>query len=201
MVPASLYFLSMDNDCIVYVKNMVCPRCITVVQQALLNVEVNAKAVHLGEIQLEKPLNKVKMEQLKTHLLQLGFEVLQDAKQVIVEQVKTKIITYVQNKQLSHLNLSDYLASTFSLSYARIARLFVAHTALTIEKYYILQRIEKVKELISYCELSLDEIAQELHYKDVSHMSKQFKKIVGISPSIYRKNKRFERKFLDHINT
>ena len=66
---------------------------------------------------------------------------------------------------------------------------------------YILQRIEKVKELISYCELSLEEIAQQVHYKDVSHMSKQFKKTVGITPSIYRKNQRFERKFLDHIIT
>lgn len=191
----------MDNDWIVYVKNMVCPRCITVVQQELLKVEINAKAVQLGEIQLEKPLTKLKMEQLKIQLLQVGFEVLDDPKQIIVEQVKTKIIAYVQNKQYSHLNLSDYLTATSSLSYARIARLFVAHTTLTIEKYYILQRVEKVKELISYCELSLDEIAQQLHYKDVSHMSKQFKKTVGIAPSVYRKNQQFERKFLDHIIT
>lgn len=191
----------MDNNWIVYVKNMVCPRCITVVQQELLKVEINAKAVQLGEIQLEEPLTKLKMEQLKIQLLQVGFEVLDDPKQIIVEQVKTKIIAYVQNKQYSHLNLSDYLTATSSLSYARIARVFVAHTALTIEKYYILQRVEKVKELISYCELSLDEIAQQLHYKDVSHMSKQFKKIVGIAPSVYRKNQQFERKFLDHIIT
>ncbi|MDM1045649.1 helix-turn-helix transcriptional regulator [Myroides sp. 1354] len=191
----------MDNDWIVYVKNMVCPRCITVVQQELLKVEINAKAVQLGEIQLEKPLTKLKMEQLKIQLLQVGFEVLDDPKQIIVEQVKTKIIAYVQNKQYSHLNLSDYLTATSSLSYARIARLFVAHTTLTIEKYYILQRVEKVKELISYCELSLDEIAQQLHYKDVSHMSKQFKKTVGVAPSVYRKNQQFERKFLDHIIT
>lgn len=191
----------MDNDWIVYVKNMVCPRCITVVQQELLKVEINAKAVQLGEIQLEKPLTKLKMVQLKIQLFQVGFEVLDDPKQIIVEQVKTKIIAYVQNKQYSHLNLSDYLTTTSSLSYARIARLFVAHTTLTIEKYYILQRVEKVKELISYCELSLDEIAQQLHYKDVSHMSKQFKKIVGVAPSVYRKNQQFERKFLDHIIT
>lgn len=191
----------MDNNWIVYVKNMVCPRCITVVQQELLKVEINAIAVQLGEIQLEKPLTKLKMVQLKIQLFQVGFEVLDDPKQIIVEQVKTKIIAYVQNKQYSHLNLSDYLTTTSSLSYARIARLFVAHTTLTIEKYYILQRVEKVKELISYCELSLDEIAQQLHYKDVSHMSKQFKKIVGIAPSVYRKNQQFERKFLDHIIT
>ncbi len=180
---------------------MVCPRCVTLVEQELLKVHVRAKVVRLGEIELVTPLDQQVKEQIKERLRQVGFEVLQDANQIIVEQVKTKIIEYVQHKHISHLNLSDYLASTSSLNYARIARLFVAQTALTIEKYYILQRIEKVKELISYCELSLDEIAQQLHYKDASHMSKQFKKIVGIAPSIYRKNKRFERKFLDHIIT
>lgn len=180
---------------------MVCPRCITLVQQELLKLEVKAKVVRLGEVELEKPITQPMNNEIKERLSQVGFEVLDDAKQIVVEQVKTKIITYVQQKHLSHLNLSDYLASTSSMSYARIARLFVAHTTLTIEKYYILQRIEKVKELISYCELSLEEIAQQLHYKDVSHMSKQFKKTVGIPPSLYRKNQRFERKFLDHIIT
>lgn len=191
----------MKRDLILYVKNMVCPRCITLVQQELLKLEVKGKVVRLGEVELEKPLTQLLHNQIKERLSQVGFEVLDDAKQIVVEQVKTKIIAYVQQKHLSHLNLSDYLASTSSMSYARIARLFVAHTTLTIEKYYILQRIEKVKELISYCELSLEEIAQQLHYKDVSHMSKQFKKTVGIPPSLYRKNQRFERKFLDHIIT
>ncbi|WP_060873148.1 helix-turn-helix domain-containing protein [Myroides odoratus] len=191
----------MSNDLILYVKNMVCPRCITLVERELLKLEVSVKEVRLGEVELEKPLVPQMEKQVQEQLAQVGFEVLEDAKQIVVEQVKTKIIAYVQQKHLPNLNLSDYLASTSSMSYARIARLFVAHTTLTIEKYYILQRIEKVKELISYCELSLEEIAQQVHYKDVSHMSKQFKKTVGITPSLYRKNQRFERKFLDHIIT
>lgn len=180
---------------------MVCPRCITLVQRELLKVEAEVKNVRLGEIELAFPLTTLHKEQIKELLLRVGFEVLDDPKQIVVEQVKTKIIEYVQNREVSRYNLSDYLASSFSLSYARIARLFVAHTALTIEKFYILQRIEKVKELISYCELSFEEIAVQLQYKDVSHMSKQFKKTVGVTPSNYRKNQRFDRKFLDHIIT
>lgn len=191
----------MDTDLIIYVKNMVCPRCITLVQHELLKVEAVVKNVRLGEIELVRPLASIHKEQVKERLLQAGFEVLDDPKQIVVEQVKTKIIEYVQNRQVSRYNLSDYLASSFSLSYARIARMFVAHTALTVEKFYILQRIEKVKELISYCELSFEEIAVQLQYKDVSHMSKQFKKTVGVTPSYYRKNQRFDRKFLDHIIT
>lgn len=191
----------MDTDLIIYVKNMVCPRCITLVQHELLKVEAVVKNVRLGEIELVRPLTSIHKEQVKERLLHVGFEVLDDPKQIVVEQVKTKIIEYVQNRQVSRYNLSDYLASSFSLSYARIARMFVAHTALTIEKFYILQRIEKVKELISYCELSFEEIAVQLQYKDVSHMSKQFKKTVGVTPSYYRKNQRFDRKFLDHIIT
>jgi len=191
----------MDTNLILYIKNMVCPRCITLVQRELLKVEAEVKNVRLGEIELAFPLTTLHKEQIKELLLRVGFEVLDDPKQIVVEQVKTKIIEYVQNREVSRYNLSDYLASSFSLSYARIARLFVAHTALTIEKFYILQRIEKVKELISYCELSFEEIAVQLQYKDVSHMSKQFKKTVGVTPSNYRKNQRFDRKFLDHIIT
>ncbi|WP_410879850.1 helix-turn-helix domain-containing protein [Myroides sp. DW712] len=180
---------------------MVCPRCIALVQHELLKVEAVVKNVRLGEIELVLPLASIHKEQVKERLFHAGFEVLDDPKQIVVEQVKTKIIDYVQNRQVSRYNLSDYLASSFSFSYARIARLFVAHTALTIEKFYILQRIEKVKELLSYGELSLEEIAMQLQYKDVSHLSKQFKKTVGITPSYYRKHQRFDRKFLDHIST
>ncbi|WHT39741.1 helix-turn-helix transcriptional regulator [Myroides sp. mNGS23_01] len=174
---------------------MVCPRCITLVERELLKLEVNVKEVRLGEVELEKPLTPQMENQVKEQLAHVGFEVLEDVKQIVVEQVKTKIITYVQQKHLPNLNLSDYLASTSSMSYARIARLFVAHTTLTIEKYYILQRIEKVKELISYCELSLEEIAQQVHYKDVSHMSKQFKKTVGITPLFIGKTKGLNESF------
>ena len=180
---------------------MVCPRCIALVQRELLKVEAKVKHVRLGEVELSVPLTQVLKDQVKAQLGQVGFEVLEDPKQIVVEQVKTKIIEYVQNKQVSRYNLSDHLASSFTLSYARIARLFVADTGLTIEKYYILQRVEKVKELISYDEFSLEEIALQLYYKDVSHMSKQFKKIVGITPSHYRKNQQFDRKFLDYITT
>ncbi|WP_413513548.1 helix-turn-helix domain-containing protein [Myroides odoratus] len=191
----------MSKDFTLYIKNMVCPRCIVLVNTVLVQLEVRVEGVQLGEVQLLSPLSIAKKRQIEERFLPLGFEVLEDPRLVVVEQVKIKIIEYVQTEKVLRMNLSDYLATTTSLNYAQLAKLFVGYTSLTIEKFYLLQRIEKVKELISYGELSLEEIAQKLHYKEASHMSKQFKKIVGISPSMYKKNQKYERKFLDDIIT
>ncbi|MGG5600903.1 MULTISPECIES: AraC family transcriptional regulator [unclassified Myroides] len=180
---------------------MVCPRCIDLIRKELDNFGIAVKDVRLGEVTLFTPLLDVEINQIKVRFLELGFELLDDASGIMVEQIKRKIIEYVEAKDAQAMNLSDYVSSATTLGYARMARLFTKHTQLTIEKYYILYRIEKVKELISYGELSLEQIAQQLHYKEVSHMSKQFKKIVGLSPSVYRKNQRFERKYIDHIIT
>ncbi|WP_255493567.1 helix-turn-helix domain-containing protein [Myroides sp. WP-1] len=180
---------------------MVCPRCILLIHQEFQALQVEVKTVRLGEVEVFRPLVDTQLKALEERLVQLGFELLVDDVAIIVEQIKRKIIEYAEAQPILPVNLSDYIATVATMSYARMARLFVQHTHLTIERYYILYRIERVKELISYCEYSLEEIAQQLHYKDASHMSKQFKKIVGISPSIYRKNQSFERKFLDDIIT
>ena len=180
---------------------MVCPRCILSIQREFKALHLTVQDVRLGEVELFAPLAEEKLQLLKDRLLPLGFELLIDENLILVEQIKRKIIEYAQADPPIVVNLSTYVATVSSLSYARMAKVFVIHTQLTIEKFYILYRIERVKELISYCELSLDEIAQKAQYKDVSHMSKQFKKTVGVSPSVYRKNKRFERKFLDDIIT
>lgn len=180
---------------------MVCPRCIQLIQQELSEFGVAIKEIKLGEVTLFTPLSEAKQTEIKVRFLQLGFELLDHTPAIVVEQIKRKISAYVEADDARVMNLSDYLAIDSALSYARMAKLFTLHTQFTIEKYYILYRIEKAKELISYGELSLEQIAGKLQYKEVSHMSKQFKKIVGISPSIYRKNQRFERKYLDHIIT
>ncbi|MGG5576147.1 helix-turn-helix domain-containing protein [Myroides sp. C15-4] len=191
----------MDQSYILHIKNMVCPRCIHLIQKELHELGVEIKEIQLGKVRLFSPLLEAKKVEIKMRFLQLGFELLDDTPAIVVEQIKRKIIECVEADCARAMNLSDYLATDSTLSYARMAKLFTLHTQLTIERYYILYRIERVKELISYGELSLEQIAAQLQYKEVSHMSKQFKKIVGISPSIYRKNQRFERKYLDHIST
>lgn len=180
---------------------MVCPRCIDLIQKELSCIGVAIIEIQLGEVTLCSPLSEAKKTQIKVRLLRLGFELLGDEASIVVEQIKRKIVEYVEADCARTMNLSDYLTTDFALSYARMARLFTLHTQLTIEKYYILYRIERVKELISYGELTFEQIAAQLGYKESGHMSKQFKKIVGISPSIYRKNQRFERKYLDRIIT
>jgi len=192
---------NMDNRFTLHIKNMVCPRCISLLQKEFIQLGVDVATIELGKIQLMQELTPDTKQKVEDRLLQLGFELMVDQRIIVVEQVKTTIIEYVQEESRLTLNLSDYLATKLNLNYVFLAKLFVENTQLTVEKFYILQRIERVKELISYDELSLDEIAKKLHYNDLSHMSKQFKKMVGIAPSIYRKNQLYERKFLDHIIT
>lgn len=179
---------------------MVCSRCKMVVRQALENVGLHPVMINLGEIEIQETnIDAVKNELIK-NLRSLGFEWLSDKNSRLVEKVKTTIVDIIQNKNGDlQSNLSDHLSKALLQDYHSISKLFTQVTGITIEQYFIQQKIEKVKELILYDELSLSEIAYQLHYSSVAHLSSQFKKITGLTPSHYRQLKENRRKQLEDI--
>jgi len=171
------------------IKNMVCDRCILVVEQVFATLEIPVKHVVLGEVLSAGFVSEMKKKQLAERLQQLGFDILEDKKQQLVERVKTIIIDIVHHKQLlPHTNLSDYISEQLKSDYNTISKLFSVHEKTTVEKFIIAQKIERVKELLSYNELTLSEIADRMHYSSVAHLSTQFKKITGMTPSEYKNN-------------
>lgn len=183
-----------------YIKNMVCDRCKLVVKTEVEKLGFTLLAVSLGEIELEEQLDEAQKQRLIVVLESLGFSLIDDKKSRIIQQIKTIIIELVHhsNSELK-INLSDYLSNRLHLEYNYISHLFSEVEGITIEKYYIVQKIEKVKELLVYDELTLSEIAFMLNYSSVAHLSSQFKKITGLTPSHFKNVKAEKRKSLDKI--
>ncbi|HSD13172.1 MAG TPA: AraC family transcriptional regulator [Flavobacterium sp.] len=184
----------------VYVKNMVCHRCILAVETILDNLNLNFKGVILGEIEFQDPLDGVNKAKLSHELQSVGFELIDDKKNQLIERIKSSIITHIHHdKELIKINLSDFLASELGYEYNYLSNLFSEVEGTTIEKYVILQKIEKVKELIVYDELSLKEIASQLGYSSVAYLSNQFKKVTGLTPSHFKSIGLQKRVPLDHL--
>lgn len=185
----------------IYIKNMVCDRCILVVRQELDKLNMDYKSVQLGEVELAHKPTSRQIEDLKNNLHPLGFEVLDDKKSATVAKIKSAIIQLIHGTDEVELNkkLSVLLKEKLNMDYHYLTSLFSSTEGLTIEKYVILQRIEKAKELLMYDELSLGEIADKLGYSSVQHLSQQFKKITGLSPSHFKQLKENKRKPLDKL--
>nr|WP_315171769.1 AraC family transcriptional regulator [uncultured Flavobacterium sp.] len=178
----------------IYIKNMVCHRCIMVVQSELEKSGFTPLSVSLGEVVFEKELAVSDQESIAKILQNVGFEIIEDQKKQGVEKVKNLIIDLIQNHNSVLKNtLSDYLSTQLDCDYKSITTLFTELEGTTIEKYFIAQKIEKVKELLVYNELTLSEIAFQLQYSSVAHLSNQFKSVTGLTPS-YFKNLRSERR-------
>ena len=183
-----------------YIKNMVCNRCIMVVQQQLDKLEIKSTNITLGEIETLKDVSKQKLKQLSQNLARFGFEVLDDARQQLIEKIKNIIINEVHYKEEESLhNYSEILSHSLHKDYSYLSNLFSEVEGITIEKYVINQKLERVKELIIYDELSLSEIAYKLGYSSVAHLSNQFKKVTGLTPSYFKKVGQLKRKPLDKI--
>jgi len=171
-----------------------------VVKSTLENLGLHPVHVELGEIELqESDISPVK-EQLKQELQSFSFDLLDDKKTKTIEKIKNRIVDLVQNKN-SHLQitLSDYLTHELHQDYSSLSNLFSEVEGITIEKYYILQKIEKVKELLVYDELTLSEIAFQLNYSSVAYLSNQFKKVTGLTPSHFKKLRTIKRKPLEEL--
>lgn len=184
-----------------YIKNMVCDRCILVVRQQLENLHLPYKNIQLGETELSGTPTKEQLQSLKDQLHGLGFEVLDDKKSTLVEKIKTAIIQLIQNTDEESLaiKLSVLLQEKLQMDYHYLSSLFSSIEGITIEKYVILQRIEKTKELLMYDELSLGAIADKLGYSSVQHLSLQFKKITGLTPSHFKQLRENMRKSIDKV--
>ena len=156
--------------------------------------------IELGEIELqERDISKLK-EKLKKELLSFGFDLLDDKKSKTIEKIKNRIIDLVQNKNSNlQITLSDYLTSELHQDYSALSNLFSEVEGITIEKYYILQKTEKVKELLVYDELTLSEIAFLLNYSSVAYLSNQFKKVTGLTPSHFKKLRTVKRRPLEEL--
>jgi AraC-like DNA-binding protein len=183
-----------------FIKNMVCNRCKTVVRSELENYGLSPLSVELGDVEIAETLNKSELDRLNTQLQQHGFEIIDDRRNRVTEKVKNLIIELVQSKDnYLQTNLSDYLAQEIGSDYSYISNLFSQQESITIEQFYILQRIERVKELLVYDEMNLNEIASLLNYSSASHLTKQFKKITGLTPTFFKQLKEQKRKPLDNL--
>lgn len=183
-----------------YIKNMVCNRCIMVVKSEIEKAGLNVRSVVLGEAELDRELSSEEKLSIGNRLMALGFALIDDKKSRVIEKTKALIIELVhqENSELK-MNLSDYLSEKLGQDYKYITNLFSEVEGITIEKYYIAQKIEKVKELLVYGELTLSEIAYLLNYSSVAHLSNQFKKVTGLTPSHFKQIKTEKRKPLDLI--
>ena len=184
-----------------YIKNMVCNRCIKVVSEELHNLGHSIKFIELGQVDIYNELDETQIMQIESMLNENGFELIDDKKSRIIDQIKTALIELVhyQKEKAAHINLSDFLSAEIGYDYSYLSKLFSSIEGITIEKHLILQKIEKVKELLVYDQLTLNEISYQLGYSSVQHLSNQFKKVTGLSPSHFKKIKDHKRKPLDKV--
>jgi AraC family transcriptional regulator len=186
------------------VKNMVCDRCKKVVKEELEGLGLEVVRIELGDIEISQKLGAVQLAEVRQRLEENGFELLDDQRQALVEQIRTLVIEEVQHfkgNKPEYQNFSDYLSQKSGYDYSYLSHLFSTETGSTIEQYLIAQRIEKVKEWLSYNELSISEMAWKLGYSSASHLANQFKKVTGCTPGQYKKNNDKNRQTLDKVGS
>ncbi len=180
---------------------MVCDRCQWVVKNEIEALGLSIKTMTLGEVELFETVTAETKNEIKKRLESFGFELIDDKRSRLIEQVKTLLIDLIHHKNADiNLNLSEYITSTIPHDYSKLSNLFSEVEGISIEKYYIQLKIERVKELIMYDELSLSEIADLLHYSSVAHLSNQFKKVTGFSPTFFKQIKEAKRVQIDRVS-
>jgi AraC-like DNA-binding protein len=179
---------------------MVCSRCKMVVKDELIKLRLHPTAVELGEVEIKEELNTKKKEELNKVLQSFGFELIDDKKSKLIEKIKNTIVDLVHySEEQLQTNFSEHISQLLHHDYNYLSNLFSEVEGTTIEKYFISQKIEKVKELLKYDELSLSEIAERLGYSSVAYLSGQFKKQTGLTPTFYKSLKQNKRKNLDDL--
>ena len=179
---------------------MVCIRCKMVVKDELEKLGLHYKTVDLGEVEITELMTAEKHDQLKAALLKSGLELMDDKKSVLIQKIKNVIVELIHySEEPLTINFSDYLSQKLDFDYTYLSNLFSEVQGITIEKFIIAHKIEKVKELLVYNELTLTEIAYLMHYSSVAHLSTQFKKVTGLTPSHFKQLKVKRRSMLEDI--
>lgn len=186
----------------IYIKNMVCPRCIKVVKDEFYKLGIDVRSVELGEVVVGGTLQKKQIDQIRFVLEQHGFELIEDQKVKLIERIKLAVLKLVRHdEEQSSLQQkhSVFIANEVGKEYHSLSSLFSSVENITIEQYVILQKIERVKELLKYGEQTLSEIAYRMGYSSVQHLSAQFKSVTGMTPSQFKKLNLPLRKPLDNL--
>lgn len=172
----------------IQVKNMVCPRCILAVEQALKQLSIPFEKVVLGKVLLSDPIEESKFIQLEQEFLQLGFEILKTKEVQRIEEIKHLLHSLIRQADIpGGFNLTDFIREHIIEDYSRVSHLFSSTEGITIERFFIQLKLDKVKEWLFYEEMQLSEMAWKLGYSSVQHLSSQFKKYTGFTPSAYKR--------------
>ncbi|MCA6074652.1 helix-turn-helix domain-containing protein [Fulvivirga sedimenti] len=183
-----------------YVKYMVSLRCKMMVKEELKKLGLHYVIVDLGVVELLEEITAEQRALLKANLLKSGLELLDDKKSILIERIKNVIIEMIHHSdELPKVNYSDYIAEKLDYDYTYLSNIFSEVKGVTIQQYIIIHKIERVKELLIYDELTLSEIANMLHYSSVGHLSNQFKKITGLTPTFYKQLRDKRKRNLEDI--
>ncbi len=183
-----------------FIQNMVSLRCKLLVKSEMEKLNIKFLTVELGEVVLLKPITNEKKEKLKIQLHKSGLEIMDDKKAMLLEKIKNIVVEMVHySEEIPKVNFSTFLSEKLQIDYHTLSDFFSKTKGMTIEHFIILHKIERVKELIVYDELSLTEISYMMHYSSLSHLSKQFKQITGLTPSYFKQLKLKNRSMLESI--
>lgn len=183
-----------------YIKYMVSLRCKMVVRDELKKLGLHHKSIELGIVETLEDITNAQREQLKTNLIRSGLELIDDKKSILIEKIKNVIVEMIHyTEDIPKVNYSEYISEKLNYDYTYLSNLFSEVKGITIQQFIIMHKIEKVKELLLYDELNLTEISYKLHYSSVAHLSNQFKKVTGLSPTYYRKLKELRRGNLENV--
>ena len=174
----------------IYIKYMVSLRCKMLVKEELLKIGVKYVSLELGMVEILEDITTEQRKRLKENLLKSGLELLDDKKSILIEKIKTVITQMIHySDEIPKVNYSDYISEKVGNNYTYLANTFSEVKGITIQQFIITHKIERVKELLIYDELNLTEIAYKMHYSSVAHLSNQFKKVTGLTPSFYKQLK------------
>ncbi len=184
----------------IYIKNMVSTRCKLIVKAELKKLDIQYSVINLGEVEIAEDISPEDQIRLNVNLKKSGLEIITEKNSILIEKIKNLIIDRIHySEDIIKVNFSTYLSEKLDYDYTYLANIFSEKTAHTIEHYYLNHKIERVKELLLYNELNVSEIADKLHYSNVAHLSNQFKKMTGLTPSQYKHLKSKKRTLLEKV--
>lgn len=177
-----------------YVKNMACLSCKVVVKEALEEMKIELIKIEMGEVEIKRELTEAEKQKLNVMIKKVGLEILENKQGAIIEKIRKVVVDYVYHTEEKIItNFSDYLSKKLNYNYTYLANLFSEIEVSTIEQYVIAMKIERIKELIMFEDMTLTEISYKLHYSSVAHLSAQFKKVTGLTPTHFKQLKKKRR--------